>query len=172
MDQPAAGQRERRGIKTEFTPPVDTTPSRGGRHRLPRRLRCRFECHDVGLVLFASLAIYLRLARKYETTGGAPPCGGAPPVSTRSLGRPGYGVGHRQRTLDPDTMLMSSPEITWPFTRPGERAIFRFGASKVPSTIALQHPVPPPPPEKATCSPDPMMLYSTAPGCTPAATRI
>src|SRR5204863_93166 len=98
--------------------------------------------------------------------------GGAPPVSTRSLGRPGYGVGHRQRTLDPDTMLMSSPEITWPFTRPGERAIFRSGASKVPSTIALQHPVPPPPPEKATCPPLPMMLYSTAPGCTPPATRI
>src|SRR2546425_5906328 len=92
------------------------------------------------------------------TEGAHHPAAARPPASTRSSGRPGYGVGHRQRTLAPDTMLMSSPEMTWPFTRPGERAIFRVGASKVPSTIALQHPVPPPPPEKATCPPVPMML--------------
>jgi len=36
-------------------------------------LRCRFECHDVGLVLFASLAIYLRLARKYDGGKGVWP---------------------------------------------------------------------------------------------------
>src|SRR5213078_2549072 len=93
-----------------------------------------------------------------ERRGARHPAAARPPASTRSSGRPGHGVGHRQRTLDPDTMLMSSPEITCPFTRPGERAIFRVGASKVPSTIALQHPVPPPPPEKATCPPVPMML--------------
>src|SRR5207247_4810162 len=91
-------------------------------------------------------------------------------VSERSSSA--YGVGHRHRTLAPETMLMFRPEITCPFTSPGERAMFRSGANKVPSTIALQHPVPPPPPEKATCSPVPMMLYSTAPGCTPPATRI
>src|SRR5207302_843932 len=75
-----------------------------------------------------------------ERRGARHPAAARPPASTRSSGRPGHGVGHRQRTLDPDTMLMSSPEITCPFTRPGERAIFRVGASKVPSTIAWQLP--------------------------------
>jgi hypothetical protein len=62
---------------------------------------------------------------------------------------PGEGVGHRQRTLDPDTMLMSRPEITPPVHQAGLDGV-RFGASNVRSTIALRHPVPPPPPEKTT----------------------
>src|SRR5438874_5271095 len=67
-----------------------------------------------------------------------------------------YGRG--QRTLAPEVILMSFPEMTCPFTNPGLSLIFRRGASKVPSTIALQQPTPPPPPEKATSEPAPMML--------------
>src|SRR6266496_2871539 len=66
--------------------------------------------------------------------------------------------GHGLRTLAPELNLMSFPEITCPFTKPGLSLIFRSGASNVPSTIALQQPAPPPPPEKATSEPAPRML--------------
>jgi len=53
------------------------------------------------------------------------PAAACPPGLHAASRHPSDGVGHRQRTLDPDTMLMSRPEITRPFTRPGERRPIR-----------------------------------------------
>src|SRR5207244_11230845 len=61
---------------------------------------------------------------------------------------PDYGLAG-QRTLAPDTMLMSFAEMTAPFTRPGLSAILRSGANTVPSTTAAQQFTPPPPPERS-----------------------
>ena len=38
---------------------------------------------------------------------------------------PNYQGQGGQRTLEPDTMLMFIPEMISPFTRPGDKAIFR-----------------------------------------------
>src|SRR5947207_11351686 len=72
-----------------------------------------------------------------------------------------------QRTLEPETMLISKPPINCPFTRPGLSAIFRCGARIVPSTLALQQVTPPPPPLKATSGPVPRILYKMWLGVTP-----
>ena len=72
---------------------------------------------------------------------------------------PGYGLDG-QRTLEPETMLMSLAEMTAPFTRPGLSLIFRSGARIVPSTTAAQHPTPPPPPEKETSEPVAKLIAS------------
>ena len=61
-------------------------------------------------------------------------------------------------TEAPDTMVMFCPPMSSPLTKPGLSATFRSGTSSVPSTLALQHPLPPPPPVNATCAPLPMML--------------
>ena len=58
-----------------------------------------------------------------------------------------------QRTA-PETMLMSI-EITAPFAGPG-MAILRWMAGI--AVLRVGRLTPPPPPEKATCSPVPMML--------------
>ena len=61
-----------------------------------------------------------------RTTEGAPPRGRhALQVYTPRPVTLVTASGTGQRTLDPDTMLMSRPEITRPFTRPGERRPIR-----------------------------------------------
>src|SRR5438552_591168 len=72
-------------------------------------------------------------------------------------------------TEEPDTMLMFCPPISSPLTSPGLSAMFRCSAISVPSTLDLQHPVPPPPPVTAAGPRLPRMLWSTSLGWTPLA---
>src|SRR2546428_4343462 len=93
--------------------------------------------------------------RPGTSSPGAPPSGGAPWPLTHC------GVVVGQCTPDPDTKLWLRSPHTCPLIRPGLRAMFRSIAIRLPSTSALQQPVPPPPPVKAICSPVPITLYST-----------
>src|SRR5439155_21311709 len=125
---------------------------RAGDNHVPFRSRQEFECGRVQPELpklNEAASSSSRLPFRGTSAGGP----GAGSVHSCYCGR-----GHWQRTPAPETMLMSFPEMTCPFTKPGLRLIFRSGASNVPSTIAAQQPAPPPPPENAISAPAPMML--------------
>jgi len=67
-----------------------------------------------------------------QDDGGRAPRGGGSSSLHSSVPSPGDGVGRRQRTLDPDSMVMSRPDITRPLHEAGERRRFVASRSAVP----------------------------------------